>query len=75
MAGDDDTRVPPTNPYGGRPGGGISLPEYFKPTPGITGSRANYFRCRRRWGGMRCGCRSWVVRRGRLVVIRPGRRS
>src|SRR5579864_1358235 len=33
----------PKNPYGGRPGGGFSLPPYFKPTPSITGSRANYF--------------------------------
>ena len=33
----------PKNPYGGRPGGGISLPPYFKPTPSVTGSRANYF--------------------------------
>lgn len=31
------------NPYGGRPGGGISLPPYFRPTPSITGARANYF--------------------------------
>src|SRR5271166_6692595 len=31
------------NPYGGKPGGGISLPEYFRPTKYITGSRANYF--------------------------------
>ena len=31
------------NPYGGRPGGGISLPEYFRPTKYVTGSRANYF--------------------------------
>lgn len=25
----------PKNPYGGRPGGGISLPEYYKPWPAI----------------------------------------
>jgi ribonuclease Z len=31
------------NPYGGRPGGGISLPAYFRPTKYMTGSRANYF--------------------------------
>lgn len=31
------------NPYGGKPGGGISLPAYFRPTKYITGSRANYF--------------------------------
>jgi ribonuclease BN (tRNA processing enzyme) len=30
------------NPYGRRPGGGISLPDYYKPTPYI-GSRNNYF--------------------------------
>jgi ribonuclease Z len=34
---------PVKNPYGGRPGGGITLPPYFKPTPSIAGSRANYF--------------------------------
>ena len=33
----------PKNPYGGRPAGGISLPPYFKPTPSVTGARANYF--------------------------------
>ena len=27
--------VPPENPYGPRPGGGISLPEYYKPWPAI----------------------------------------
>ncbi len=27
---------PPENPYGARPGGGISLPEYYKPWPAIT---------------------------------------
>src|SRR5210317_88010 len=26
---------PPENPYGSRPGGGISLPEYYKPWPAI----------------------------------------
>ena len=31
------------NPYGGRPAGGISLPEYFRPTKYMTGSNANYF--------------------------------
>jgi ribonuclease BN (tRNA processing enzyme) len=31
------------NPYGGRPGGGVTLPPYHKPTPYIIGSRANYF--------------------------------
>jgi ribonuclease Z len=25
-----------TNPYGGRGGGGISLPEYYRPWPAIT---------------------------------------
>jgi len=35
--------IGPKNPYGGRPGGGVTLPPYFKPTPYITGSRANYF--------------------------------
>jgi ribonuclease BN (tRNA processing enzyme) len=29
-------QVMPKNPYGGRPGGGISLPEYYKPWPAIT---------------------------------------
>jgi len=32
----------PKNPYGGKPGGGITLPPYFKPTPYI-GNRNNYF--------------------------------
>jgi len=32
----------PTNPYGGKPGGGITLPEYYRPTPYI-GNRNNYF--------------------------------
>ncbi len=27
--------VPPKNPYGPRPGGGISLPDYYKPWPAI----------------------------------------
>lgn len=31
------------NPYGGRPGGGISLPDYFRPTKYMTGSNANFF--------------------------------
>ena len=43
MTTDDDARKPPKNPYGGRPGGGIALPEYFKPTKYITGSRSQYF--------------------------------
>ena len=30
------------NPYGGKPGGGISLPPYYKPTPYVL-SRNNYF--------------------------------
>src|SRR5262245_17215578 len=30
------------NPYGGTPGGGISLPSYYKPTPSVL-SRSNYF--------------------------------
>jgi ribonuclease Z len=25
----------PSNPYGPRPGGGISLPEYYRPWPAI----------------------------------------
>ena len=32
----------PKNPYGGKPGGGISLPPYYKPTPYVV-SRNNYF--------------------------------
>jgi ribonuclease Z len=32
VAGD---QVMPKNPYGGRPGGGLSLPEYYKPWPAI----------------------------------------
>jgi ribonuclease BN (tRNA processing enzyme) len=32
----------PKNPYGGKPGGGISLPPYYKPTPSVM-SRNNYF--------------------------------
>lgn len=32
----------PTNPYGGGPGTGISLPDYFKPTPSVQ-SRNQYF--------------------------------
>ncbi len=31
----------PRNPYGQRPGGGITLPEYFRPTPGCTSN--NFF--------------------------------
>ncbi len=31
-----------TNPYGGIPGGGISLPSYYRPTPSVV-SAANYF--------------------------------
>ena len=31
------------NPYGGKPGGGITLPDYFRPTKYMTGSNANYF--------------------------------
>ena len=34
--------VPAQNPYGGTPGGGITLPEYFKPTPYI-GSASTYY--------------------------------
>ena len=30
------------NPYGGKPGGGISLPPYYMPTPSVM-SRSNYF--------------------------------
>jgi ribonuclease BN (tRNA processing enzyme) len=30
------------NPYGGKPGGGISLPPYYRPTPSVV-SRNNYF--------------------------------
>ena len=29
------TPPPPRNPYGGRPGGGITLPEYYRPWPAI----------------------------------------
>ena len=32
----------PINPYGGRPGGGITLPEYYRPTPSMK-SRNNFF--------------------------------
>jgi len=39
------------NPYGGKPGGGITLPEYFRPTKYITGSRANYFPLSEEIGG------------------------
>ena len=42
MASDDPTTTT-KNPYGGRPGGGVTLPPDFKPTKYITGSRANYF--------------------------------
>ena len=31
----DTADAPPKNPYGKRPGGGISLPEYYKPWPAI----------------------------------------
>jgi ribonuclease Z len=31
------------NPYGGRPSGGITLPDYFRPTKYMTGSNANFF--------------------------------
>ena len=30
-----DGDPPPKNPYGARPGGGISLPDYYKPWPAI----------------------------------------
>jgi len=33
MAAEDDCQ--PENPYGSRPGGGISLPDYYKPWPAI----------------------------------------
>ncbi|WP_440956401.1 guanitoxin biosynthesis MBL fold metallo-hydrolase GntH [Methanosarcina sp. Mfa9] len=32
----------PVNPYGGTPGGGITLPPYFRPTPSV-GNRNNYY--------------------------------
>ena len=32
----------PKNPYGGRPGGGITLPAYYRPTPSMK-SRNNFF--------------------------------
>ena len=32
----------PKNPYGGKTGGGITLPDYFKPTPNLA-SNNNYF--------------------------------
>ena len=32
---DTTAAPPPENPYGARPGGGISLPEYYKPWPAI----------------------------------------
>ena len=28
-------RIPPQNPYGPRPGGGISLPDYYRPWAAI----------------------------------------
>ena len=34
-ANPDYTDPPPQNPYGARPGGGISLPDYYKPWPAI----------------------------------------
>ena len=32
----------PKNPYGGKPGGGITLPDYFTPTPNLA-TNNNYF--------------------------------
>ena len=32
----------PKNPYGGKPGGGITLPPYYRPTPSMK-SRNNFF--------------------------------
>jgi ribonuclease Z len=32
----------PTNPYGAKPGGGITMPPYYKPTPSVI-SRSTYF--------------------------------
>ena len=43
-----DERVPGAgvavskNPYGGKPGSGISLPPYFRPTPSVVNA-SNYF--------------------------------
>ncbi|MGB2691268.1 MAG: twin-arginine translocation signal domain-containing protein, partial [Thermodesulfobacteriota bacterium] len=34
-AGAAETECQPTNPYGSRPGGGVSLPDYYKPWPAI----------------------------------------
>ena len=31
VLGAAEKRPPPENPYGARPGGGISLPDYYKP--------------------------------------------
>jgi ribonuclease Z len=36
----DATTQPPNNPYGARPGGGISLPEYYRPWPAIKNRNA-----------------------------------
>ena len=35
QAGQQDPAPPSQNPYGARPGGGISLPEYYQPWPAI----------------------------------------
>jgi hypothetical protein len=32
----------PKNPYGGGPGTGLTIPDYFKPTPSVK-SRNNYY--------------------------------
>ena len=34
----ESTEIRASNPYGGRPGGGITLPPYYRPTPSIVGN-------------------------------------
>ena len=44
----------PKNPYGGVPGGGVTLPDYFTPTPNLA-SNNNYFPTSEQLGSSRAG--------------------
>ena len=39
---DTSTEVPPGNPYGGVPSGGITLPPYYRPTPDLASNNLYY---------------------------------
>ena len=69
-ADETPTAVPAKNPYGGVPGGGITLPPYYRPTPYLVSNNI-YYPGQEEIGPDEMRISSSAVRRSRSRARRP----